>query len=42
MTEVPDEIFTGLIRAAEAEYGFAINPHRFGRGAVLTAAVPAS
>ena len=29
MTEVPDEIFAGLTRAAEAAYGFAINPHRF-------------
>ena len=29
MTEVPDEIFAGLIQAAEAGYGFAINPHRF-------------
>jgi Fur family transcriptional regulator, ferric uptake regulator len=29
MTEVPDEIFADLIRAAETGYGFAINPHRF-------------
>jgi Fur family transcriptional regulator, ferric uptake regulator len=29
MTEVPDEIFADLIRAAETTYGFAINPHRF-------------
>jgi Fur family transcriptional regulator, ferric uptake regulator len=29
MTEVPDELFADLIRAAAAEYGFAINPHRF-------------
>jgi Fur family transcriptional regulator, ferric uptake regulator len=29
MTEVPDEIFSELVRVAGAEYGFAINPHRF-------------
>jgi Fur family transcriptional regulator, ferric uptake regulator len=29
MTEVPDGMFTDLIRIADAEYGFAINPHRF-------------
>jgi len=29
MTEVPDELFADLIRAAGTEYGFAINPHRF-------------
>jgi Fe2+ or Zn2+ uptake regulation protein len=29
MTEVPDALFADLIRAAAAEYGFAINPHRF-------------
>ncbi|HEY3878221.1 MAG TPA: Fur family transcriptional regulator [Trebonia sp.] len=29
MTEVPDELFASLVRAAEAGYGFAINPHRF-------------
>lgn len=29
MTEVPDELFATLIRAADASYGFAINPHRF-------------
>jgi Fur family transcriptional regulator, ferric uptake regulator len=29
MTEVPDQIFADLIRAAETTYGFAINPHRF-------------
>jgi Fur family transcriptional regulator, ferric uptake regulator len=29
MTEVPGEIFAGLVRSAQADYGFAINPHRF-------------
>jgi Fur family transcriptional regulator, ferric uptake regulator len=29
MIEVPDEIFTDLVRVASTEYGFAINPHRF-------------
>jgi Fe2+ or Zn2+ uptake regulation protein len=29
MTEVPDEIFADLVRVAVADYGFAINPHRF-------------
>jgi Fur family transcriptional regulator, ferric uptake regulator len=29
MIEVPDEIFTDLVRVARADYGFAINPHRF-------------
>ncbi len=29
MIEVPDEIFTDLVRVAGTEYGFAINPHRF-------------
>jgi Fur family transcriptional regulator, ferric uptake regulator len=29
MIEVPDEIFADLVRVAGAEYGFAINPHRF-------------
>jgi Fe2+ or Zn2+ uptake regulation protein len=29
MIEVPDEIFAGLVRVAVADYGFAINPHRF-------------
>jgi Fur family ferric uptake transcriptional regulator len=29
MTEVPDDMFAGLIRAARDNYGFAINPHRF-------------
>lgn len=29
MIEVPDEIFADLVRLAGAEYGFAINPHRF-------------
>jgi len=29
MTEVPDEMFSGLVRAAGAEYGFEINPHHF-------------
>jgi Fur family transcriptional regulator, ferric uptake regulator len=29
MTEVPDEIFVGLVRAAVTGYGFTINPHRF-------------
>ena len=29
MTEVPDEIFTELVRVAGTEYGFTINPHRF-------------
>jgi Fe2+ or Zn2+ uptake regulation protein len=29
MTEVPDAMFSDLIRIAHAEYGFTINPHRF-------------
>jgi len=29
MTEVPDDIFAGLVRVAADDYGFAINPHRF-------------
>jgi Fe2+ or Zn2+ uptake regulation protein len=29
MIEVPDEIFADLVRVADTEYGFAINPHRF-------------
>ena len=29
MTEVPDEIFTDLVRVAITDYGFTINPHRF-------------
>jgi len=29
MIEVPDEIFADLVRVARADYGFAINPHRF-------------
>ena len=29
MIEVPDEIFTDLVKVAEADYGFVINPHRF-------------
>jgi Fur family transcriptional regulator, ferric uptake regulator len=29
MTEVPDAMFADLIRIADADYGFAINPHRF-------------
>ena len=29
MTEVPDDMFRGLIYSARDEYGFAINPHRF-------------
>jgi Fe2+ or Zn2+ uptake regulation protein len=29
MTEVPDEMFAGLIEAARDHYGFTINPHRF-------------
>ena len=29
MTEVPDEIFTDLVRVASTDYGFTINPHRF-------------
>ncbi|HUN37385.1 MAG TPA: Fur family transcriptional regulator [Trebonia sp.] len=29
MTEVPDDLFAGLIQAATATYGFTINPHRF-------------
>jgi len=29
MTEVPDEMFAGLVRAASSDYGFTINPHRF-------------
>jgi len=29
MTEVPDTMFADLIRIADADYGFAINPHRF-------------
>jgi Fe2+ or Zn2+ uptake regulation protein len=29
MIEVPDEIFADLVGVARAEYGFAINPHRF-------------
>ncbi len=29
MIEVPDDIFAGLVRVAEHEWGFAINPHRF-------------
>ncbi len=29
MIEVPDEIFADLIGVARAQYGFAINPHRF-------------
>jgi Fe2+ or Zn2+ uptake regulation protein len=29
MTEVPDGMFSDLIRIAYAEYGFTINPHRF-------------
>lgn len=29
MTEVPDEIFSELVRVAGADYGFAINPHHF-------------
>ena len=29
MTEVPGAMFADLIRIADAEYGFAINPHRF-------------
>jgi Fe2+ or Zn2+ uptake regulation protein len=27
MTEVPDELFASLIRAAQDDYGFTINPH---------------
>jgi hypothetical protein len=29
MTEVPGEMFVGLVRVARNDYGFAINPHRF-------------
>jgi Fe2+ or Zn2+ uptake regulation protein len=29
MTEVPDDMFAGLIEAARDHYGFSINPHRF-------------
>jgi Fur family transcriptional regulator, ferric uptake regulator len=29
MTEVPGEIFAGLVQVARDDYGFAINPHRF-------------
>jgi Fur family transcriptional regulator, ferric uptake regulator len=29
MTEVPDGMFAGLVRIADTDYGFAINPHRF-------------
>jgi len=29
MTEVPDEIFAGLVQVARDGYGFTINPHRF-------------
>jgi Fur family ferric uptake transcriptional regulator len=29
MTEVPDDMFRALARAARTKYGFAINPHRF-------------
>jgi Fur family transcriptional regulator, ferric uptake regulator len=29
MTEVPGEVFAGLVRVARDGYGFAINPHRF-------------
>jgi Fur family transcriptional regulator, ferric uptake regulator len=29
LIEVPDELFTDLIKTAASEYGFAINPHRF-------------
>ena len=29
MTEVPDELFAGLARAAASRYGFAIDPHHF-------------
>jgi Fur family transcriptional regulator, ferric uptake regulator len=28
MTEVPEELFAGLQRAARSTYGFTINPHR--------------
>jgi len=29
VTEVPDDIFAGLVQIAGARYGFEINPHRF-------------